>query len=245
MVTETKPSREAGRGHSTRKSDAEQLQAEQELLEGWDVDLDVEYDESQPTQSKKFVDPYRMKRNLVRIKHFVDARCQDPELEAGFVHQPWYARKLYRQWLDGVRKNPGWEGFRRPPIIIREEIEQIDGSIIIIQKKLPYTKVNAERNALGGKNRRTYTISLSKEKGVKPDDPDYRPKMFTPKMGQLISHLRQEKGMMQTDLAKKINVDISTIRNIETGGLLPFNPEDVVVKSLAKVLGVPTIKYQE
>ena len=69
--------------------------------------------------------------------------------------------------------------------------------------------------------------------------------MFTDKMGKEISRIRNNLGITQVDLGKKINVDAGTIRDIELGGLITFNSEDVMVKSLAKALGLPSIKYQE
>lgn len=88
-------------------------------------------------------------------------------------------------------------------------------------------------------------LPQSRIRGVKPDDENFRAKFFTEKMGRDIRNLRNSLQLTQADLAKKINVSTNVIKNIEHGGLITFHPEDLMVKSLAKALGVTSIKYQE
>lgn len=215
--------------------------------EPWD-DLDVVSNNNnsrKDTKRKKGVrDPYTMNRHNVRMRDFRDARIYDPDAEEGFEVQHWYMKKMYNEWLRSVREISGWESFRRAPKLILEEVEREDGSTYIIKKLVPYKKaMELAKNA--GKNQKPVLTSQSKDRGVRPDDQDYRPRMFTDKMGKIISQQRHHLNMTQADLAKMINVDTATIRNIEIGGMVSFNPEDMMVKSLAKALKLPSIKYQE
>ncbi|AGC02124.1 Helix-turn-helix XRE-family like protein [Acanthamoeba polyphaga moumouvirus] len=202
-----------------------------------------------PKKSGVYLNPYKMNPHDVRIYHFKDARLYDNSIrntDASWEVQDWYARRKYNKWLRAVRRQEGWEGFRRPPIEIMQEVEDEDGNIIILRKKVPFRKtlprvVVAKDTS---RNRSKY-LPQSKEKGVKVDDTNFRPRMFTEKMGREICNLRNKLGLTQADLAKKINIDVNMIRNIEMGGLISFNSQDPMVRSLAKVLGVPSIKYQE
>lgn len=191
------------------------------------------------------IDPYQMNRNDVHIRHFRDACLYDHETIPGFIVQYWKAKREYQKWLRQVRKIPGWERFRRP-IRIHYEEPYDDGTFIITKKSIQNNQaIQKIRNEYAGQNKNTSNLSQSKIKGVRPDDEDYRPKMFTVIMGQYISKLRNEAKLTQIELGKKINVEASIIRNIELGELIPFNSEDAMVKALAKVLGVPSIKYEE
>jgi len=200
---------------------------------------------------KKFRNPYEMDRHLVRACHFYDARIYEPDIEAGFIVQRWYAKRMYKRWLRSIRKIPGWEGFRRPPVMMTEEVERNDGSTFVIRKWVPWSKANASTETIlrhdANKNRNVphRLAPQSRVKGAQFGDENFRAKLFTGAMGKHISQLRNSLDMTQLDLAKKINVDVAMVRNIELGGLITFNSEDVLVKNLAKVLGVMTIQYQE
>ena len=218
------------------------------------IQVDFEEQTASSERSRKrrrFASPYSMNRNHVRVCNFYDARIYDPEAEAGFLVQPWYARKMYDRWLYSIREIPGWEGFRRAPVLIFQEVEADDGSTFVIRKLVPYTKAKAMGDAVlrydASKNRKApHSLGAqSREKGVHVDDENFRPKMFTQNMGSHISQLRNEAKLTQTELAKKINVDAAMMRNIELGGLITFNSEDVMVKALAVALGVPSIPYRE
>lgn len=69
-------------------------------------------------------------------------------------------------------------------------------------------------------------------------------KFFTAKMGLKISQIRLDMKMHQFDLAKAVNVDVSVIRDIERGDVVPFNPNDKLVQNLVKVLDLEFIKYE-
>lgn len=88
-------------------------------------------------------------------------------------------------------------------------------------------------------------LPQSRVKGARIDDEEFRAKMFTMTMGKEISKQRNALGMTQAELAKAINVDAATIRNIELGGLITFNSEDKMVKELARALNLPSIKYHD
>jgi len=204
---------------------------------------------SQQRRPRRFVNPYGMNKHNVSRYHFKDARIYDPDIkESGWEIQPKIARKKYNDWVRSVRATPGWEGFHRAPRVVWQEFEDKDGNTYVfrkvVQPRVPGMGMAvARQNA--GKNRRTNIVSQSRTRGGKPDDQDFRPKMFTSAMGREISRLRGLANLNQVDLARKINVDVNMIRNIELGGLITFNSEDVMVKALARALEVPSIKYQE
>jgi DNA-binding XRE family transcriptional regulator len=203
----------------------------------------------QQTQDE-YINPYNMNRHYVQICHFEDARFYDPDLdEAGWKVPHRKARREYRKWLLLVRRIPGWENFRRPFREIDEEIIDDDGNICIIRKLVPVRNCRNEtihRQILSkNPNRRGRLLPQSRDKGIKVTDENFRPRMFTEKMAKEISQIRNNINLTQVDLARKINVDAQIIRNIELGGLVTFNSEDIMVKELAKVLGIPSIKYQE
>lgn len=121
-----------------------------------------------------------------------------------------------------------------------------DGSVVIRKgskkgPKMLVPKRDAGRNTNNSRN----MTAQSRVKGARPDDEDFRGKMFTKKMGKEIEQLRHQMKLTQAELGKLINVDANTIRDIELGDIVPFNSENVMVKALARVLGLPSIKFQE
>ena len=73
--------------------------------------------------NKKFTSPYgRVDPHTIRPIHFYDARCIDQDAPSGYRIQRHVARKMYVSWLGYVRKQPGFENFRRPPL--KESHEQ-------------------------------------------------------------------------------------------------------------------------
>jgi DNA-binding XRE family transcriptional regulator len=92
-------------------------------------------------------------------------------------------------------------------------------------------------------NHAKVTISASKT-GVDVDDNEYVPKMFTSSMGTDIMLRRNELDLTQEDVARAMNVDVNTIRAIEVGGKVAFNPQDPLVNKLSNVLKTG-IKYIE
>jgi DNA-binding XRE family transcriptional regulator len=195
--------------------------------------------------------------------------------EAGWRIPSHRARRKYQKWLSSVRQNSGWENFRRRFCSILDEEERVDneGNIytIFVRKQIPlnnltddevwkryngdvivrkipeaskhWVKMDQHKNI--NQNKNSKPLPQSRDKGVKITDDEFRPKMFTEKMGKDIAQIRNNLGLTQSDLGKKINVDSNTIKNIEIGGVVTFNAEDSMVRTLAKVLGLSTIKYQE
>jgi ribosome-binding protein aMBF1 (putative translation factor) len=219
-----------------------------------DLDLDVEYESQNQNKTKGYPNPYTMYRHNVRPCHFAEARLYDLDIsQAGWQISHRKARREYRKWLLSVRRIPGWENFRRTLCEIEEEMTDDDGNIYIIRKLVPVRdrtrqfihRQNITSNLTNNPNRRTRLLPQSRDKGVKITDENFRPRMFTEKMGREISQIRNNLGLTQADLARKINVDAHTIRDIELGGLITFNSEDVLVKELATTLGMPSIKYLE
>lgn len=209
---------------------------------------------SETGRNQQMFDPYDMDRHDVRAKYFNDARLYDDNINgSGWKIDNQSARTKYRQWLANVRREPGWEGFHRPPREVIEEVEGDDGKSYTIRKIVPYRVPGVPYRApytIGNrretsKNRKTPMLPQSKVKGATIDDENFRAKMFTLTMGKEIAQLRNHLGLTQVELAKKINVDAPTIRNIELGGLVTFNSEDKMVKELARALNVPSIKYQD
>jgi ribosome-binding protein aMBF1 (putative translation factor) len=198
-------------------------------------------DEHDKSVGQKFFDPYRMNWNSVKICHFRDARIYDPQIrEPGWQVQYWYAKKKYLEWLGSIRKIHGWEGFRRAPIEVTQEITNNDGNTYVLKSLVPYNISKKTK-----RNTPKYLPAISKVKGVNYDDDSFRPKMFTRRMGIEISKRRNKLGLTQVDLAQRMNVSVNLIRQIEMGGLVGFNPDSILVKSLAKVLNIPSIKYIE
>ncbi len=200
-----------------------------------------------------FINPFKSNPHNVTLSSFRDARIYDLQIRdrpdkygSGWEVQRSYARKRYGRWMRTVRKNPGFENFRRQPIEVLQTVEDEFGNVYVIRRKINFRAKlpqNMVRRNDGGKNRVNFTAQ-SVQKGINVDDQDFRPKMFTPKMGREISALRNKLGLTQTDLGKRINVDANVIRNIETGDLVAFNVQDPMVRSLAYALGIRTIKYQ-
>ena len=212
--------------------------------------------------SAGFQDPYAMKPTKVRTQHFYDGRAHDPDTEAGFQVQRMYARRAYRNWLTAVRRQPGWGDFRRD----RPEPERIDRTVTWVgwgigvthdQHGRPFdaetvafnlSKITdaSERDKFvaHARGRAAHQTASATIKGVKITDEEYRAKTFTRKMGLSVAEHRLGLNKNQEQLALLANIDVATLRAIERGDH-PYNPQDVVVKNLAKALGLPTIKYQE
>lgn len=192
------------------------------------------------------LDPYHMNRYHVRMHHFQDARIYDRQIkQAGWTIQRNIIRKKYNQWLRSIRSLRGWEDFRRVHREVVERIQGDDGNVYFVRHVVQSPPVNREKSLLPKNNKRNKDLPPSTENGINISDENYRPKMFTMKMGQEISRIRTNLGLTQAELAKKINVDANMIRNIEVGGLITFNPKDNMVKSLARALNIPSIVYQE
>lgn len=208
------------------------------------------YDESMgsskddvPKNAHCLMDPYRMNARDVTRRHFRDARLYDQDInEIGWEVQRWFARKKYNEWLRSVRRRDGWRDFRRP-IIVYTDDDYDDDTYRFRNTSTRIPSTIQRKNYQP--NRRAHNLALSRVRGARPDDEDYRAKMFTTKMGREISKIRSEKGLTQVQLAQKINVDSNMIRNIELGGLITFNPDDPMVRTLARELGLSYIKYQE
>lgn len=221
--------------------------------------------------------PYDMNRHEVKSGHFRDARIYDEDInEPGWKIPKSSARSKYNKWVNGVRNETGWEGFKRAPRDVTEEFDGEDGKKYSVRKIIPYkvpglpvqhpyvvghpreigrskststeTHTNNSINQhahQAGTNSSAPLLPQSRVKGANVDDEEFRAKMFTANMGREIARCRVANNMTQAELAKKINVDAATIKNIELGGLVCFNSEDKMVKELAKALGVASIKYHD
>ncbi len=187
-------------------------------------------------KNTKFINPYELKPKKVRMYHFKDARLYDSDInESGWKVQRHFAKMKYTQWLKQVRKNKGWEFFRRYGTVIEDVPEPSMQNTIIRPVIKKFTD----------KNKSQKFVAESKIPGVKMDDVDFRPKMFTEKMGRQLAQKRNELGLTQAELGKKINVTANMIRNIELGGLISYNPADVLVKNLIKTLELGSLEYNE
>lgn len=62
------------------------------------------------------------------------------------------------------------------------------------------------------------------------------------KLGNNIRKIREEKGLMQVDLCKKLEVDRAYMSNIENG---KKNPTLLTVEKIAKALNVPASELLE
>lgn len=185
-----------------------------------------------------FMDPYFMNIHDVKPIHFRDARIYDPEIKGdGWRISARSAQKKYRNWLGRVRSRDGYYLFRR---IIYEprDITLNDNDSIVFRNNNENHMKYIIKNTTPNSNKNI-------TEGVNADDNDFIPKMFTERMGREISAMRNQNKMTQNELAQMINVDSSIIRNIELGGLVYFNPNDPMVKSLERVLGIQSIKYCE
>ena len=216
-----------------------------------DIEIEFEQTSVQNKPATAYANPYSMNRHKVHVNHFIDARLYDTDLNNdGWKISHQEAHRKYKKWLQSVREIPGWDKFRRE----HRELEPEDnGKEYRIRKYVPVPVPSSEDagevvlrpNVTHNRNRKQRLLPQSRDKGVNVTDEDFRPKMFTGKMGKEISQIRHSLDMTQADLAKKVNVDAHVIRNIELGDLVTFNSEDVMVKELARALGLPSIKYQE
>lgn len=222
------------------------------------TDLDIEY-----VAPMQLTDPYKMNPHLVHISHFQPAFLYDPEAEPGFKVLRYVAKQKYNQYKQRIRSKEGWKNYRKPPHIIYEEVKERNRIGII--KRTIYLKVPGSllpeftiEKVLSVPKGATF-IKLPKEDPKKDllieaevtnpleadDKTSVAPKMFTLHMGREISRLRNELHLTQTELAMIINVDTNYIKNVEIGDLITFNPEDVIVRKLARALGITVIKYHE
>lgn len=205
-------------------------------------------------ENEVLINPYEINRHYVKVKHFLDARLYDKDIdETGWRVNRYYARSKYRRWLHAVRKEPGWYGFHRPAREITIEIDDDEGNIYI-NKVIPYRVPGLPYSApfinnvyieSGKKNKKVKLLPQSKVKGSTIHDDNFIAKMFTHSMAKEIANIRGKLGLTQLELAKQINVDVGTIRNIELGNRISFNSEDRLVKDLAKALNIGSIKYHD
>jgi len=220
----------------------------------------VEYD----NQFQRVCDPYKMDPHKVRISHFKQGWIYDPDAQAGFKVQRHVAKSKYNNYKRRLRDREGWENYRRPPQIIYEEVKERNRIVIVKVTiymrvagiKLPeYTIEKVSRVPKGAtlirlpkedpKKNRVTDIAVTDPSEETDDKTSVSPRMFTPHMGKEIARLRNELELTQVELARIVCVDSNYIKNVELGGLISFNPEDVIVRKLARALGVPSIKYQE
>src|SRR5579872_5268523 len=223
--------------------------AQEYIIPQEDDDLEIEY--AAPMQ---IVDPYKMNPHLVHISHFQSAFLYDPEAEPGFKISRYVAKQKYNQYKQHIRSKEGWKNYRKPPHIIYEEVKE--GNRIGIIKRTIYMKVPGSplpdfiiEKVLTVPRGATF-IKLPKEdlkkdllieaETIDPldaeDKTNVTPKMFTLHMGREISRLRHELHLTQAELAMIVNVDAKYIKNVEIGDLITFNPEDVIVRKLARAL---------
>lgn len=158
-----------------------------------------------------------------------------------FEIQSWARKKNYNKWLHNVRKMKGWENFKRckspepnnfdPSVLILGEKPKDVDSVILVKSN----KNTQKKNLVAG----------SKVRGQKYDDPEYIPRMVTHKMGSEISRARQRLNISQIDLAKRLNVNVNYIRDIELGNLVTFNSRDPVFIQMARELNLTPIQYVE
>uniref|UniRef100_A0A6C0LU26 HTH cro/C1-type domain-containing protein n=1 Tax=viral metagenome TaxID=1070528 RepID=A0A6C0LU26_9ZZZZ len=171
-----------------------------------------------------FKHPYDMHPTLVKISHFYDARVYDLNAEDGYKVQRRVAKKAYRRFLLAVRQQ--WPEFRKIP---REEFEMEDVDNDRYQHKITQRKRNNDHS----ENIMIY------------NDEESKPKFFTKKMGKQIIQFRNQLNLTQTELAKKIDVDPTIIRDIELGDIVIYNNNNPFIKRLAWILGLSSIRYQE
>ncbi len=192
-----------------------------------------------------YFNPYKMNPFDVRKADFSEARIYDDNIsEAGWRIPTYVVKRNYRRWLYKTRQEPGMRGFRRA-FRHRDEDDDDNEEEAVSRPVRFVTRPTNIRQSQTGKNRNVRLMPQSRVKGANLGDDEFKAKTFTSKMGTSIGALRQQLNMTQVDLARKLNVDVAMIRNIEKGGLINFNSEDVMVKEMAKVLGVASIKYHE
>ena len=196
-----------------------------------------------PIKKIGFRDPYFMNIHEVTPDLFCEARIYDPEIkECGWQISRKSAHKKYRNWLHNIRCCEGCHMFRKV-IYETRDISRNDDDVIVFKGSASNLAMTF-RKPLSGAN--SYkSVASSKDHGVRADDNNYRPKMFTEKMGREISILRNNKKMTQSELANALNVETGVIKNIESGNLVAFNPDDGLVRSLARVLNIASIKYSD
>lgn len=178
-----------------------------------------------PTASKK---PERITCLSFRDpRGYVDPDLTEPEWQL----QSGEYRKRYRQWLRSERQKPNNYMFKRAFKQVEVTKTDDEGNSYTELKTVPISWVAKRATP----NHAKVTISASKT-GVDVDDNEYVPKMFTSAMGTDIMLRRNELDLTQENVAHMINVDVNTIRAIELGGKVAFNPQDSLVHKLSTVL---------
>jgi DNA-binding XRE family transcriptional regulator len=199
----------------------------------------------------------------ITSRYFANARMYDEQLNlkqfnresdantyvGDWEVQPCVSRKNYRNWLYEMRSKPGMQNFRRD-LTPEYEPEILGGPVVVIEVKHKTNpddgKIIIERTSyLRGRGGRRLDHAQSTERGVKIDDPDYKPRMVTAKLGAYIRRMREGANLTQKELAEKIDAPTDILRNMELGGVVTYNPEDPILKRMAKFFDVPSIRYQE
>ena len=199
-------------------------------------------------KEERCTNPYSMPRRQVQAEHFADARLYDQSItEPGWEVPYARAKQEYNKWLNRVRRQPGWEKFRVPPREPREpRPDHTEGQVVtvtVVDRTVPTGRYVAPTHS--NMSTQKQTVAQSKVKGATIEDDAYRARVFTERMGKEIAQTRTALNLTQAQLAKQINVDANMIRQIELGGSVPFNPEDLLTRSLAHALKLTHIAYHE
>lgn len=182
-------------------------------------------------------DSYLVQPSDFRFAEFYDQDATGFEVP----RHHWY--RVYKEWLSIQREyDPGFRRASRMPPKPRQEYE-IGGAPI----KFEINERNVGKNICWSEEKRHHHVNdeIASSKAGSADSDDYCPKMFTRSMGQMIAKARSAAGLSQKDLAMKINVTANMIRDIELGGIVPFNGADPMVKNLTSSLGLKRLRYHE
>ena len=197
------------------------------------------------SKNARLRDPYGIKNPIKKLsitpKSFCDARIYDKQIiESGWNIQYGSAKRKFQRYVNRERRNDKY--FKRPMTEVSSFVQDEEGNTIEYIDLVPVNYKVTLNNT--GPNSQRVILPQARD-GVSADDPAYVPRMFTARMGANVAKRRTELGMKQSDLAKRLNVDEATIRNIEKGDKHAFNPENALTLALARALNLPSIKYVE
>lgn len=202
------------------------------------------------TRGSRYVNPWEKEPQFVKPEHFKEARLYDSDIiESGWEVPRHFARKMYRRWLSNVRSREEYTNFRRQFIDIMVPINNGQNEPIKVFLTVPNNeemikKIVNEVLLEHGQPTLEEIERMEQQEQFEKNMEQNKIKFYTPRMGSIIMNKRIETRLTQKDLAKLLNIELSVVRDIERGNIVPFL-NDRVKSSLEKYFGSETLKYVE
>lgn len=200
--------------------------------------VDDEYDLPE-TDGTVHKNPYEINRHNVKMGDFRDARSYDSNIDDGWQIQKGQARGKYKNWVKSVRQLPDWQDFKRDPREVTYEDRDEDGNIVETRVRV-FPRVPCREDIPDQViSQKTYTPTSKKwKKDPTAVEPEIVEELFTLKMGKRIAEARSRKGMKQVELARKLNVNVTVVKEIEIGDKVTFSRSSELVVNLERILEI-------